>query len=281
MTLKKIKSYAKINLALNITGKSFSLHKIESIVAFISLCDDIFIKKIRSKNHNISFSGEFSKKIGKKNTIFKLLDLLDKKDLLGNQKFQIKIKKRIPIKSGLGGGSMNAANIFKYFIKSKIVKIKKKEIIKICELVGSDVILGLNSSNLILTSQKRIRPFKDCEKFYTLVVKPNFGCKTKDIYAKLRDFNKPQFNRPKKRMFKLNFLKKTNNHLEAIAFSKYSKLKSIKLYLESLNKPLFVRMTGSGSGIVAYYKSKEKCEDAKNKFRKKYKNYWCIASKTI
>ncbi len=82
-------------------------------------------------------------------------------------------------------------------------------------------------------------------------------------------------------MFNIDFLKKTNNHLEAIAFSKYSKLRLIKLYLESLLQPAFVRMTGSGSALVAYYKSKERCKNAKKEFNRKYRNYWCIASKTI
>ena len=64
MGYSKIKSYAKINLALNIVGKTSSLHKIESIVAFVSLHDEIFIKKIKSKSHNILFSGKFSNNIG-------------------------------------------------------------------------------------------------------------------------------------------------------------------------------------------------------------------------
>ena len=45
MDFKKIKSHAKVNLALNITGKKSSLHKIESIISFIDLYDDILIKK--------------------------------------------------------------------------------------------------------------------------------------------------------------------------------------------------------------------------------------------
>ena len=56
MILTKIKSYAKLNLALNITGKNYSLHKIETVVAFASLHDEIFIKKIKSKRHNILFT---------------------------------------------------------------------------------------------------------------------------------------------------------------------------------------------------------------------------------
>ena len=82
-------------------------------------------------------------------------------------------------------------------------------------------------------------------------------------------------------MFDLNYLKKMNNSLEQIALSKYPDLKSIKLYLESLSKQIFVRMTGSGSALVAYFKSRQKCLNAKKMFNKKYKNYWCIASKTI
>ena len=45
--------------------------------------------------------------------------------------------------------------------------------------------------------------------------------------------------------------------------------------------PLFVRMTGSGSVIIAYYQSKKDCEMAKVQFKRKYKNYWCNTSKTI
>ena len=106
-----IKSFAKVNLSLNITGKTSHLHKIESMVAFISLYDEIFINSVNSKQHIISFKGKFSKNINKKNTVSKLFEILDNKNLLNNKKYKITINKKIPSKAGLGGGSMNAANI--------------------------------------------------------------------------------------------------------------------------------------------------------------------------
>ena len=60
MKFTKIKSYAKINLALNITGKNSYIHKIESIEWFVSLYDDILLIEIKSKKHIISFSVIFS-----------------------------------------------------------------------------------------------------------------------------------------------------------------------------------------------------------------------------
>jgi len=281
MNFSKIKSHAKINLALNVTGKTSSLHKIESIITFVDLHDDILIKKIKSKKHNISFSGKFSQNITKDNTITKLFRLLEENRLLNNKKFQIKINKRIPNRAGLGGGSMNAANILKYLIKKKIVKTSKKEILKISRLIGSDVVLGLNSINSIMTSKNEIKYFTGCKKIYTLIVKPNFGCSTKDIYLRVKKFSKPKFNQPNKKMFNLDYLKKMSNSLEPIALSKYPKLITIKLFLESLSKLVFVRMTGSGSALIAYFQSKKRCDEAKKKFKKKYKNYWCIVSKTI
>ena len=281
MSQTKIKSYAKLNLALNITGKASSLHKIESIVAFVLLHDEIFIKKIQSKSHKILFFGKFSQNIGRNNTISKLLKILEKKNFLKDKKFKIRINKKIPSRAGLGGGSMNAANVLNFFIKRKIIKMKENEIIKISKLIGSDVILGLNSTNSIMNEKNEIKRFSNYKKIHVLIVKPNFGCSTKDIYSNVRKFNKPKFNKPKKKMFNLNYLKKMSNSLEPIAFSKYSKLRTIKFFLENSSAPIFVRMTGSGSAIVAYFQSKEECYEAKKKFDKKYKNYWCMTSKTI
>jgi len=281
MPSDRIKSYAKINFALNITGKTSFFHKIESIIFFVLLHDSILIRKIKSKKHKISFSGKFSANISNNNTVSKLLRLLEKRKLLTNKKFEIKINKRVPSKAGLGGGSMNAANILRYFVQKKIIKITKKETIEICKLIGSDVILGLNSTSSILTSKNEIKYFSKIKRFHTLIVKPNFGCATKDVYSKVRKFNKPKLNQPSKKMFDSIFLKKMNNNLEPIAFTMYSKLKTIKLYLENLLQPDFVRMTGSGSALVAYYQSKARCKNAEKIFSEKYTNYWCISSKTI
>ena len=91
MSYFKIKSYAKINLALNIVGKSKLLHRIESLISFVDLHDEIKIKKIDSKKHKIRFTGKFSDGIKSKNTISELLKNIDKRGLLRNH-YQILMK---------------------------------------------------------------------------------------------------------------------------------------------------------------------------------------------
>ena len=281
MKIHEVKSFAKINLALHVTGKLTNLHKIESVVNFIELHDKIFIKKINSNKHNISFIGNFSKNIKKDNTVSKLFKILEDKKILNNKKFQIKIKKNIPHEAGLGGGSMNAATILNFLIQKNFIKINQKKILQITKLIGSDVILGIKPKSAILSSNSKIKKFLKTPNFNILLVRPNFGCSTKKIYSGVKRFSKSKFNNPKKNMMNLNSLLKYENDLEKVAFSKYPKLKILKSFLENLNKPLFVRMTGSGSVMVAYYQKKQDCELAKVRFKRKFKNYWCNTSKTI
>ena len=282
MKFTKIKSNAKINLSLNVTGKSFlKLHKVESLVCFVDLHDLIFLRRINALSHHIYFYGKFSKDINKENTISKLMEILDKKNLLKDQKFEVKIKKNIPHRSGMGGGSMNAASLLMYFVKKNFINIKKKNLIDITKLIGSDVVLGLNTKNTILSSSGKVTNYKNKIKYYLLIVKPNFGCSTKLIYSRVRSFSKSKYNNPRYLLFNQINLKNSVNDLEKIAFKKYPKLNTIRLFLLKSSNIIFVRMTGSGSSIVAYFQSKKASHIAQKEFKKKFNNYWCITSKTI
>ena len=280
MSYTKIKSHAKINLALNIVGKSKILHKIESIVSFLDLHDEIQIKKVNQKYNEVRFFGKFSSGINSKNTVSQLLENIEKKKLL-KDKYQIIIKKNIPSKAGLGGGSMNAASILNFFIKKKLIKIKKKEIIELSKTIGSDVILGLYLKNLVLKGNGTIKTISSSRKFYTLLVKPSFGCSTKKIYSKVKKFHKPEFTSISNNFMSVDYLSNKKNDLELIAIESYPRLKSLKNFLVKLPNAKFVRMTGSGSTMIAYFNSSESCKEAAKKVKKQFRNYWSKTAKTI
>jgi len=282
MKFQKIKSYAKINLSLGVTGKLKSgYHRVESLVSFLNLHDLIKIKKISSKQHKIKFIGKFSKGIKKSNTISKLINILDKNNILKKQKYWIIIKKNIPQKAGLGGGSINASAIIRFFISKKIINFKKKNIIKLAKQVGSDVELGLDYKNKILYSSGKLKTISEKKRFFVIIVKPNFGCSTKEIYKDLKKYSSIKINKDKKNYFNLTNILKLSNDLEKVVIKNYPNLLNVKLYMEDLPNILFARMTGSGSSILGYFLSENSAINASKIFKKKYKNYWCITSKTI
>ncbi len=280
MKSNKIKSYAKINISLGILNKLKSnFHKIESLFSFINLHDEISIKKVNSRNHKVVFYGKFSKGISKNNTISNLLKII--KNKLPDQKYLIKINKKIPQKSGMGGGSMNASSLLKFLIKDQKLKLSSKDILKISSKIGSDVVIGMQNSSSILYGNGEIKNINNKINLYTLLVKPNFGCSTKTIYNNVKCFSKPIFKVSKRININYKFLSNLRNDLEDPAFRKYPKLKKIKIFMEKLDNILFINMTGSGSTMVGYFVSKKAGLNAIKKLNKKYKNYWCILSKTI
>ena len=282
MNFKKLKSWAKVNLSLNVIKRlPNNHHKIESLITFVQFADEIKIKIIDETKHKISFSGKFSKGIGTKNTVIKLLNLLEKRKLIKNKKFEIKVTKNIPQKSGMGGGSMNAACILKYLIKKKIVNISAKKANEIAYEVGADVVLGLEKKNSILLKNGKTVRLNNKLNFYVLIAMPKFGCSTKNIFSRVVKFSKPMYFKGNKAFFKINNLVQSKNDLENIVFKKYSKIKSLKHFLSSLPNAAFARMTGSGSAVVAYFKSKKIANNAAKIFKSNYKSYWYIVSKTI
>ena len=122
MRYDKINSQAKINLSLHVIKKlKNNYHNIESLVTFLKLSDDILVRKSSIQSHKVLFYGKFAKGINSQNTITKLLSILDKKNLLSNQKFEIKVKK---YSSAIGDG-------WRIYERSQYIEVlyKKKKLL--------------------------------------------------------------------------------------------------------------------------------------------------------
>lgn len=271
-----VKSNAKINLCLNVLAKKKKLHVIQSLFCFTSLHDEIFIYPRKKPNHKIIFTGKFSKDIPKKNTIIKTLEILDKEKLL-KQKYLIIIKKNIPQMSGMGGGSMNSASLLKCFIQNKVFSVKRNKLVRICDLIGDDVKIGLEENLVFLDKKLLLKNFKKKLKFHLILFMPRKGCSSRCVYSKVNKFSKPYSNISNI----VDNLKNLKNDLQNIVINEYPSLKKPIKYIKTTKGLKFIRMTGSGSCFVAYFKSKKDCINAHKKFIKIYRNYWSVLSKTV
>ena len=282
MRIFLINSYCKINISLRVIKKlKNGLHKINTFIIFAKISDQIYLKETKNTKDKISFYGKFKNNISNSNnTISKMLDLLRKNNFIKKIYFNIKVKKSIPTKSGLGGGSMNAASLLAFLIKKYKLKIKKRDLFKMAAKVGSDVVIGLKFQNAFFNSgSNTIKRYKKKLNLFILLVKPNVNCSTRLIYSKNRQFSKQYKNNEISKFD--NFFEKDVNDLENIAFKIYPKIKRLKNYLNIQKKCNFSRMTGSGSVCVAYFKDYKSARKAELNLKKKFPNYWCKLSKAM
>ena len=280
-----LKSPAKINLSLKIGKKiNHEYHDIQSIIFLTNLHDQIVIKKINGQKDKFKFTGKFKKNIKvENNSALKSVYFLRKKNIINNRsKYEIKIKKNIPVFSGLGGGSSNAATIIKYFYKKR--KIIDNDINYFARYLGSDFKIFFKSNKIIQENFLKIKNFKFKHNFYLLIVYPFKKSSTKDIYSKFRKYEKIKklniFNRISK-LKMVDKLKSETNSLESVIISRFPIIKKVLKELSLLKKCEFSRITGSGSACFGLFLNKKDALLGLKLIKKRFPKFWCVLSRTI
>ncbi len=102
-----IKSPAKLNLMLNIVGKTNNMHLIDGVFVPFNLCDIIYADKRKDNVINLSYTDKAIK--FDNDTALKAANVIAKHYGLGGM--DIVIEKKIPLQSGMGGSSADAAGV--------------------------------------------------------------------------------------------------------------------------------------------------------------------------
>lgn len=188
-----MRSYAKLNVFLKITGFRENYHEISSrFVLFKDMFDEIeFIKADKNDGFIIQTNANIQN-----NIITKAYDKLcafGYKDKLDEFfKFhKVKLIKNIPMGAGLGGGSSNAAAFLKLANKEINLGICDYELLQIGSQIGADVAFFLTefeSANVSGIGENIVKFDDDIPNLK--VFTPKLFCSTKDVYGKFRsDFN--------------------------------------------------------------------------------------------
>ena len=275
-----LKSFSKINLSLNINSKlKNGLHDIQSYYCLINLFDKIKIRKIDKKKDKVVFFGPFVKHIKKSNnSIINLLKLLRKLELISGY-YSVNVIKNIPVFSGLGGGTSNAASVLKFLLKGKV---SKNILEKVEKLIGSDLRLFFHKQGF-LQNLRTIKTIKK-QKLFFLLSRPNIICSTKKIYSKVKKYSKKKkFNFQKMNNKKgfINYILEQNNELQSIVEEEYP---SIKILLKDINTEkgcYFSRMSGSGSVCYGLFNNENNAKKALNKIKTKHPKFWFSIAKTV
>jgi len=253
----KVLSPAKINLYLNILGKYPSgFHKIESIAERISLFDEITITI--AKHNDIKIYCNKKDLENCENLCVKAARLLKEKYKI-NFGFDIRLFKRIPVGSGLGGGSSNAALTMLAINELCKLNLSQKVLYKLGSLIGSDVNFFLAQSRFAIISGKgeKVLPIEGKTLKHTIIW-PGVSLATKRVYGNYRGKLTKFLNNVNILTCALkkgdNYLVKNSifNALENSALCLCVELSAAKNKL--FKNGIFSKVTGSGSAIYTLCK---------------------------
>ena len=179
-----IRSFAKINISLNITKKrEDGFHEIDSVMLPISLHDSLVVSKLKNATDNYVTVDDFS--IGSFSYNLATFSIEKLHSVYHfNDKFRVLIHKVIPIQAGLGGGSSNAACTMKAVNSMLKLGATDEELIELGKPLGCDIPFFIKCKPARVQGVGEIlNPINVKNNYYVLIVKPEAGCSTKEVYA--------------------------------------------------------------------------------------------------
>jgi 4-diphosphocytidyl-2-C-methyl-D-erythritol kinase len=279
----KIRAYAKINLTLDIIGKrEDGYHLLRMIMQNVDLYDEIDIEKIES-----GIIIEVDKPyipIDEKNLAYKAAKIFMNEFNI-SKGVKIKITKNIPVAAGMAGGSTDAAAVLRAMKDLFEINVEESKLMELGLKLGADIPFCIKGGTALCEGIGEIitalKSFKD---HIVVIVKPNFGLSTKDVYKEIEI--EKIFKHPKTEEV-IQAIEENNvefvsenlmNVLENVSLKKHKILRDIKSTM--LNQgALGALMTGSGPTVFGIFDNIDKAEKCFEYFKTRYEQVYL--SKTI
>lgn len=217
-------AYAKINIYLHVLGKrNDGYHNLESLMVPISLYDELefFDSDETIVNMNVDI---------KDNIIYKAIDYMKEKFNI-NKNVKINVTKKIPISSGLGGGSADLSATLRGLNRLWNLGLTLDEIGKIAILFGSDTLFQVYNTPAIIKGRGEIIEFTGYTSKKILLVNPKIEISTSTIFKEYRNE------------------KNKYNDLEDTLLRLYPEINDFKDYY--LKQGIDLRLSGSGATYYA------------------------------
>ena len=268
-----VRAYAKINIGLHVLGKRpDGYHNIETVFRLIDLYDEL---EFVQDDEGISFTSDSPVLVNDDtNLCIRAAHLL--RELTGiHMGVEITLKKRIPLGSGLGGGSSDAAAVLKGLTKLRALDISTEELQTVSATLGSDVPFFFTSQTAFATGRgELLAPFALQIPYWILVVTPDIHVSTLWAYSNmrlkqvqsrtaLRELLQTAINKPELLRTSLT------NDFEQTVFREFGDIAKLKetLLKEGADVAL---MSGSGSSVFAFFSSEVKAKRLSSELSKRY-----------
>lgn len=178
----KLRAYGKINWVLDVISKRpDGYHEVEMIMQSVYLYDTITIAETYS-GIKLNTNWDFIP-IDENNIAYKAAKLIMESKGI-NCGVNICLHKNIPVAAGMGGGSADAAAVLLGLNKLWSLGLSICELKDMALSLGADVpFFMLGGTALACGVGEKLTPIKPLEDVIMLIVKPDFGVSTAQVYS--------------------------------------------------------------------------------------------------
>lgn len=274
---------AKINLALHVTGqRTDGYHLLETLVVFTQAGDVISIEDAEQDGFSLSgpFAGVLKQENAGTNLVLKARDLLREAIAPQPRPVTINLEKNLPVSSGIGGGSADAAATLRGLCRHWNIAPSTVKLDEIGLKLGADVPMCLSSQPLIACGiGEQIDTIDDMPMLHLVLVNPLKGVSTPEIFKRLTTKTNPPLC-DRANFDWMSFIRQSRNDLETPAREVLPEIGEAHTLLADAGAAL-VRMSGSGATCFGIFETMADATLAAASLRHKRPDWYVQATKTI
>ena len=186
-----LKSNAKINVGLNVTGVlPNGYHLLDMVMVPISLTDRLDGEIFDEEGELEITTNKPSIPTGKENILWKIYSKFYEMSGLPRKRIKLHLEKVIPHEAGLGGGSSNGAFFLKELNSYHNNFFSLEELIEIGKSIGADIpFFIVNKPSRVKGIGEEIEVIENNLDRDIILIKPNFGVSTAKAYKNMYMLN--------------------------------------------------------------------------------------------
>ncbi len=265
--------YAKLNMALHVRRRlSNGYHELETIFAFVDKGDLITVSP--AQNLALTISGPFADSLEIPNNLILTAARLLQKEHNISVGAQLHLTKNLPVASGIGGGSADAAATLRLLNRYWKLSLPLNELKTLAKPLGADVPACIVSESAFGRGiGQDLEPLGDnyFSGKHVLLANPLIGISTKEIFEKWNGIDSGALCLEDMSQVLIN----GRNDLQAIAMDLDNSIAPLLLAIRDTN-PISARMSGSGATCFGIYESSDLAETAERKIQSSIKRIWTM-----
>ena len=269
---------AKINLFLHVgQRRADGFHPLQSLAVFTNLGDVLEIEE--APDLSLSVQGPFSKGLEGEgdNLVLRAARSLLEDAGPGSGGARLTLTKNLPVASGIGGGSADAAAALRGL--SALWGRDGQDLRGIAAQLGSDIPVCLESAVAFMEGRGEIlRPVQSVPFVPMLLVNPGVAVPTRDVFAALETRSGVDMALPggnfQDTADLLRLLDATRNDLEPPAITLQPVIADVLNAIAALPGALLARMSGSGATCFGIFADAECCDRAARTLGQAHPGWW-------
>ena len=275
----KVTAHAKVNLTLHVVGqRANGYHELQSLVCLTKFGDQIHLSTAAEFSFQVIGPYAAGIPVDESNLVVQAAKFMAQQHSKPLD-CHIILEKNLPMASGIGGGSSDAAAVLRALSQYWSVPLPNVDELM---TLGADIPVCMTTGlTLMQGAGEDVTQLSAAPNWGVVLVNPNVGVSTPAVFSALNSKQNPPMQGVAGNCVDIAWLGDQRNDLEPPAMAMFPEVATVVYAISAFPQCQVARMSGSGATCFGLFADVVHAKAAASHLQKAHPNWWVVATKLV